>query len=101
MAPASIAGYTLLVEKIICFVSKLKKVPWLNHRERKVFGAPVLDNQYVHIRLAELLTEVRNKRRTVKTWFTGGDVEVNTVQGCGQACGWRVSSSCCSRETLY
>ena len=34
-----------------------------------MFGAPVLDNQYVHFRLAELLTEVRNKRRTMKTWL--------------------------------
>ena len=27
-------------------------------RERKAFGAPLLDNQYIHFRLAELLTEV-------------------------------------------
>ena len=34
-------------------------------RERKVFGAPLLDNQYVHFRLAELLTEVEMLRSTV------------------------------------
>ena len=27
-------------------------------RERKAFGAPLLHNQYIHFRLAELLTEV-------------------------------------------
>ena len=27
-------------------------------RERKAFGSPLLDNQYIHFRLAELLTEV-------------------------------------------
>ena len=28
-------------------------------RERKAFGQALLDNQYIHFRLAELLTEVR------------------------------------------
>ena len=31
-------------------------------RERKAFGAPLLDNQYIHFRLAELLTEVEMLR---------------------------------------
>ena len=30
-----------------------------------MFGAPLLDNQYVHFRLAELLTEVEMLRSTV------------------------------------
>merc|ERR1719510_1509727 len=31
-------------------------------RERKAFGAPLLDNQYIHFRLAELLTDVEMLR---------------------------------------
>ncbi len=34
-------------------------------RERKIFGAPVLDNQYIHYRLAELKTEVEMLRAAV------------------------------------
>merc|ERR1711974_421107 len=34
-------------------------------RERKAFGAPLLDNQYIHFRLAELHTEVEMFRAMV------------------------------------
>ena len=34
-------------------------------RERKAFGAPLLNNQYIHFRLAELLTEVELLRALV------------------------------------
>ena len=34
-------------------------------RERKAFGAPLLNNQYIHFRLAELFTEVEMLRALV------------------------------------
>ncbi|XP_014669270.1 PREDICTED: probable acyl-CoA dehydrogenase 6 [Priapulus caudatus] len=47
-------------------------------RQRLVFGAPVLDNQTVHFRLAELQTEVELLRsllyRTVDLYVQGNDV---------------------------
>ncbi|SLN29290.1 acyl-CoA dehydrogenase family protein [Oceanibacterium hippocampi] len=47
-------------------------------RQRKVFGQPVLDNQVVHFRLAELKTEIELLRsllyRAVETYVGGGDV---------------------------
>ena len=47
-------------------------------RERKVFGKPVLDNQIVHFRLAELRTEVEALRsltwRAVEDYVAGKDV---------------------------
>ena len=47
-------------------------------RERKVFGAPVLDNQVVHFRLAELQTEIELLRslvyRAAEQLATGEDV---------------------------
>ena len=47
-------------------------------RERKIFGAPVLDNQVVHFRLAEMSTEVELLRsllyRAVEQYVDGGDV---------------------------
>ena len=42
-------------------------------RERKAFGAPLLDNQYIHFRLAELLTEVEMLR--YKVVRSGAEVE--------------------------
>jgi citronellyl-CoA dehydrogenase len=47
-------------------------------RERKIFGAPVIDNQVVHFRLAELRTEVEALRaltwRAVEEYIGGNDV---------------------------
>ncbi|GAB6019157.1 hypothetical protein CHUAL_000776 [Chamberlinius hualienensis] len=47
-------------------------------RERKTFGKPVLHNQYVHFRLAELATEVEAYRalvyQTAKLYSEGKDV---------------------------
>merc|ERR550534_2563869 len=47
-------------------------------RERKAFGAPLLDNQYIHFRLAELLTEVEMLRlllyRATDLFVAGQDV---------------------------
>jgi len=47
-------------------------------RERKAFGKPVLDNQVVHFRLAELRTEVEALRsltwRAVEDYVAGKDV---------------------------
>jgi len=47
-------------------------------RQRVAFGRPILDNQYVHFRLAELKTEVELLRslvyRAVEEYVGGGDV---------------------------
>lgn len=47
-------------------------------RERKTFGRPVLDNQVVHFRLAELRTEVEALRAltwsAIEKYIAGGDV---------------------------
>ncbi|MAL78712.1 MAG: acyl-CoA dehydrogenase [Sneathiella sp.] len=47
-------------------------------RTRQAFGKPLLDNQYIHFRLAELLTEVEQLRsltyRAVYEYVRGGDV---------------------------
>jgi citronellyl-CoA dehydrogenase len=47
-------------------------------RERKVFGRPVLDNQVVHFRLAELQTEIEATRalfyRAAEAYIDGEDV---------------------------
>jgi len=47
-------------------------------KERKAFGKPLIDNQYVHFRLAELLTEVELLRaglyRATEAHVSGGDV---------------------------
>jgi len=47
-------------------------------RERQTFGKPIIDNQYVHFRLAELATENELLRaltyRAVDTYVEGGDV---------------------------
>jgi citronellyl-CoA dehydrogenase len=47
-------------------------------RERKTFGRPILDNQVVHFRLAELRTEVEALRAltwsAVERYVAGGDV---------------------------
>ncbi|TYR30151.1 acyl-CoA dehydrogenase [Mesorhizobium microcysteis] len=47
-------------------------------RERKTFGRPVLDNQVVHFRLAELRTEVEALRAltwsAIEKYVAGGDV---------------------------
>jgi citronellyl-CoA dehydrogenase len=47
-------------------------------RQRQAFGKPILDNQYVHYRLAELMTEVEAQRalvyRAVELYLQGQDV---------------------------
>ena len=47
-------------------------------RERKTFGQPLLDNQYVHFRLAELKTEIEALRaltyRAFEMYVAGEDV---------------------------
>tara|TARA_R110000772_G_scaffold209825_2_gene320374 strand:- start:4359 stop:5519 length:1161 start_codon:yes stop_codon:yes gene_type:complete len=47
-------------------------------RERHAFGKPLIDNQYIHFRLAELLTEVEQLRsltyRAVEDYVAGEDV---------------------------
>ena len=47
-------------------------------RERKTFGQPLIDNQLIHFRLAELRTEVEALRaltyRAVDEYVAGGDV---------------------------
>jgi hypothetical protein len=47
-------------------------------RERETFGQPLIDNQYVHFRIAELLTEVEALRQfayhSVRLYVAGEDV---------------------------
>ena len=47
-------------------------------RERHTFGQPLIDNQYIHFRLAELQTEVEALRALIyqatETYINGGDV---------------------------
>lgn len=49
-----------------------------NKLQRKTFGQPIIDNQYVHFRLAELATEVEALRALtysmVDTAYAGKDV---------------------------
>lgn len=53
-AAITLSGMTLCIDQTIDYT-----------RERKIFGASVLDNQYCHFRLAELLTEVEMLRSTL------------------------------------
>jgi len=53
-AAITLSGMTLCIDQTIAYT-----------RERKIFGASVLDNQYCHFRLAELLTEVEMLRSTL------------------------------------
>jgi citronellyl-CoA dehydrogenase len=50
--------------------------------QRRVFGQPILDNQYVHFRLAELRTEVECLRslayETIGRYLTGEDMTLQT-----------------------
>ena len=50
--------------------------------QRRVFGQPILDNQYVHFRLAELRTEVECLRslayETIGRYLTGADMTLQT-----------------------
>merc|ERR1712029_308931 len=59
-------------------------------RERKAFGAPLLDNQYIHFRLAELLTEVEMLRsglyRATDNHVAGEDVTM-LASMCKLKCG--------------
>merc|ERR1739848_562099 len=59
-------------------------------RERKAFGAPLLDNQYIHFRLAELLTEVEMLRsglyRATDNHVAGEDV-TQLASMCKLKCG--------------
>merc|ERR1739842_205339 len=49
-----------LAASAVCVTSMLNIIQLTTDyvRERMAFGAPLLDNQYIHFRLAELLTEV-------------------------------------------
>ena len=57
-------------------------------RERKAFGKSILDNQYVHFRLAELETEVEALRSLVYratgkncgAVYNISDININTLQ---------------------
>lgn len=66
-AASGIKGYDMLIQKTIEYA-----------REREVFGMPLLDNQSVHFRLAELQTEVEELRsliwRGAEEYINGGDV---------------------------
>jgi len=69
-------------------------------RERKAFGAPLLNNQYIHFRLAELLTEVELLRalvyRATDKYVAGEDV-TQLASMCKLKCGRlnrEVSDSC-------
>jgi len=59
-------------------------------RERKAFGAPLLDNQYIHFRIAELLTEVEMLRsglyRATDNHVAGEDVTM-LASMCKLKCG--------------
>jgi citronellyl-CoA dehydrogenase len=66
-AASSLKGFDRLIDLTIDYT-----------RERKTFGRPVLDNQVVHFRLAELRTEVEALRAltwsAVEKYVAGGDV---------------------------
>ncbi len=66
-AASGIKGYDMLIQKTIEYA-----------RERELFGTPLLDNQSVHFRLAELQTEVEELRsliwRGAEEYINGGDV---------------------------
>src|SRR5699024_4323687 len=53
-ATSGLMGYDILIEKTIEYA-----------REREVFGMPLLDNQTVHFRMAELKTEVELLRSLI------------------------------------
>jgi len=54
-------------------------------RERKIFGKPILDNQVVHFRMAELLTEVEALRsltwRACEDYLAGKDITMLASMG--------------------
>jgi citronellyl-CoA dehydrogenase len=69
-------------------------------RQRKAFGRPLLDNQVIHFRLAELRTEVEALRaltyRAVEQYVSGKDVTRLASMAklkCGRLCR-EVSDSC-------
>ena len=66
-AASSLKGFDRLIDLTIDYTS-----------ERKTFGKPILDNQVVHFRLAELRTEVEALRAltwsAVEQYVAGGDV---------------------------
>jgi citronellyl-CoA dehydrogenase len=66
-AASSLKGFDRLIDLTIDYTS-----------QRKVFGKPVLDNQVVHFRLAELRTEVEALRAltwsAIEQYVTGADV---------------------------
>jgi citronellyl-CoA dehydrogenase len=66
-ASSALRGLDNTLEETIAYV-----------RQRTAFGRPILDNQYVHFRLAELKTEVELLRslvyRAVEEYVAGGDV---------------------------
>jgi citronellyl-CoA dehydrogenase len=66
-ASSALRGLDTTLEDTIAYV-----------RQRTAFGRPILDNQYVHFRIAELKTEVELLRslvyRAVEEYVAGGDV---------------------------
>jgi citronellyl-CoA dehydrogenase len=66
-ASSSLRALDIALEDTIAYV-----------RQRHVFGRPILDNQYVHFRLAELKTEIELLRslvyRAVEEYVSGKDV---------------------------
>lgn len=67
----AIAGMIVPLEKCIAYTIDYC-------RDRKIFGKPILDNQVVHFRMAELATEVELLRsllyRSVAIYMRGNDV---------------------------
>jgi len=69
-------------------------------RERKAFGSPLLNNQYIHFRLAELLTEVEMLRALIyraTDKFVAGEDVTQLASMCKLKCGRlnrEVSDSC-------
>jgi citronellyl-CoA dehydrogenase len=69
-------------------------------RERETFGQPLIDNQYIHFRIAELLTEVESLRQLtyhcVRLYIAGEDVtkEVSMAKLKGGRLSREVADSC-------
>jgi len=91
-----------LAASAVCVTSMLNIIQLTTDyvRERMAFGAPLLDNQYIHFRLAELLTEVELLRaliyRATDNYVEGEDV-TQLASMCKLKCGRlnrEVSDSC-------
>ena len=57
-AAGCLVPLTTVLEETIAYTRSLVLLHLHPPRERQAFGAPLLDNQYIHFRLAELHTEV-------------------------------------------